>query len=155
MKDKDGLAEKPLAGVGDYVLATKYDDGDPCDHFYVGFVSGYTHHGRYLVADNHGQSQRANGFRRAEKITDAEGRRLIGMMGEIGDVRGRSLWWHLAKIRGEENPDDPCEDDDARLRRLACEVLREMEALRDRRIPGREDVHRWCQMLNKGLDTEA
>jgi hypothetical protein len=88
----------PLA-VGEYVLATKYDDGDPCDHFFVGFVSGYTHHGRYLVVDNDGRSQRANGFRRAERITAEEGSALVAMFPDIGDKPGPSLWWHLDRIR--------------------------------------------------------
>lgn len=86
--------------IGDYVLATKYEDGDPCDHFFVGFVVGYTHHGRYLVADNQGASQRANGFRRVEKITEEEGRKLVEMIPTISDVPGKSLWLHLASIRG-------------------------------------------------------
>ncbi|MBK7092376.1 MAG: hypothetical protein IPH59_11765 [bacterium] len=88
------------AEVGDYVLATKYSDGDPCDHFYVGFVSGYTHHGRYMIVDNEGNNQRGNGFRRVEKLTDNEGRQLVGLMSSIGDRRGPSVWWHLSNIRG-------------------------------------------------------
>ena len=88
------------ADVGDYVLATKYNDGDPCDHFYVGFVSGYTHHGRYLIADNDGNNQRGNGFRRVEKITQEEGHKLVAMMPMIGDRIGPSVWWHLSEMRG-------------------------------------------------------
>lgn len=97
-----------MVEVGEYVLATKYEDGDPCDHFYVGFVSGYTNHGRYLVCDNDGVNQRANGFRRAEVISAEEGAKLVALMPYIGDKHGKSLWWHLGKIRGEENPHDPC-----------------------------------------------
>jgi len=85
--------------IGDYVLATKYEDGDPCDHFFVGFVSGFTAHGRFLIADSEGRNQRANGFRRAEVITTEEGRRLVEMIPEIGDTPGPSLWWHLDNIR--------------------------------------------------------
>ena len=88
------------AEPGDYVLATKYGDGDPCDHFFVGFVSGYPHHGRYLCVDNGGNNQRANGFRRVEKLTADEGQQLVEMMPAIGDRRGPSLWWHLSQIRG-------------------------------------------------------
>jgi hypothetical protein len=88
--------------VGDYVLATKYNDGDPCDHFCVGFVSGFTHHGRYLIVDNEGKQQRANGFRRAERLTDDEGRQLVELMPKIGDVPGPSLWSHLKRIRSKE-----------------------------------------------------
>lgn len=90
--------------VGDYVLATKYEDGDPCDHFYVGFVSGFTGDGRFLVVDNEGNEQRRNGFRRAEVITAEEGRKLCDLMPEIGDKPGNSVWWHLSRIRGVEQP---------------------------------------------------
>lgn len=88
------------AEVGDYVLATKYGDGDPCDHFYVGFVSGYTWHHRYMIVDNDGNNQRGNGFRRVEKLTADEGRQLVELMPSIGDKRGPSVWWHLSEIRG-------------------------------------------------------
>jgi hypothetical protein len=87
--------------VGDYVLATKYDEGDPCDHFVVGFVSGYTDHTppRYMIVDNEGHNQRCNGFRRAERITETEGRMLVEIFPQIGDKIGPSVWWHLSKIR--------------------------------------------------------
>ena len=88
------------AEVGDYVLATKYSDGDPCDHFCVGFVSGYTRHHRYLIVDNEGNNQRANGFRRVERMTDGEGRQLVALMPFIGYRCGPSVWWHLSNIRG-------------------------------------------------------
>jgi len=89
--------------IGDYVLATKYHDGDPCDHFFVGFISDVSckpNGVRFMVVDSEGRSQRANGFRRAERIAGEEGRELIAMFPEIGDKRGPSLWDHLAKIRG-------------------------------------------------------
>ncbi len=106
MKTENATPSTPVhahcyaAEVGDYVLATKYGDGDPCDHFYVGFVSGYTWHHRYMIVDNHGNSQRGNGFRRVEKLTADEGRQLVEMMPMIGDKRGPSVWWHLSQIRG-------------------------------------------------------
>lgn len=89
--------------IGEYVLATKYDDGDPCDHFFVGFVSEYTWHDRYIVVDNDGKSARANGFRRAEVITKEEGHALVAKFPEIGDRPGKSLWWHLNDIRQQSN----------------------------------------------------
>jgi hypothetical protein len=97
------IKEVSKANIGDYVLATKYDDGDPCDHFCVGFVSEIMRNGRYMIVDNDGNNQRFNGFRRAEKITDDEGRRLVEMMPEIGDTPGPSLWRHLDLIREEAN----------------------------------------------------
>jgi len=52
---------------GDYVLATKYSDGDPLDHWAVGFYDGTTEHmrPRHHVIDGDGQRFRVNGFRRA------------------------------------------------------------------------------------------
>jgi len=110
--------------LGDYVLATKYEDGDPCDHFVVGFVSGWTRHGRWLVEDAEGRNQRHNGFRRAARITDEEGRKLVAMMPQIGDIQGPSLWWHLAKMRGEQ----PVEGSDSRFNQ------REMEEAEGRQL---------------------
>ena len=100
-----GCRNKPKTapGVGDYVLATKYADGDPCDHFCVGFVQSVTedrnNDRRYNVVDDKGMSFRANGFRRAEKITKEEGHRLVDLFAEIGDRPGPSLWTHLHQIR--------------------------------------------------------
>lgn len=91
-----------MVDIGQYVLATKYPDGDPCDHFFVGWVSGYTWHERYLIVDNNGIEQRGNGFRRAEPITKDEGKQLVALAPLIGDKDGPSLWSHLAKIRGED-----------------------------------------------------
>jgi hypothetical protein len=48
---------------GAYVLATKYDDGDPGDAWAVGFYIGWEGD-RHLVGDEHGKSYRANGYRR-------------------------------------------------------------------------------------------
>lgn len=91
--------------IGDYVLATKYSDGDPCDHFFVGFVSGRTSHGRWHVVGGDGCLARGNGFRRVEKITPSEGRALVGLMPVIGDVPGRSVWDVLDDIRSAEPTD--------------------------------------------------
>jgi hypothetical protein len=97
---------------GDYVLATKYDDGDPCDQFCVGFyrnpLTQYTKV-RHDIVDSDGNLFRGNGFRRAEVITQEEGSALIALFPEISDKPGKSLWWHLDTIRGVPNPYDPCE----------------------------------------------
>lgn len=87
--------------IGDYVLATKYQDGDPCDHFCVGFLMGYdTKKGRYMVVDHDGNLFRSNGFRRAEKISPEEGRKIVEIMPTIENIPGLSLWAHLEEIRG-------------------------------------------------------
>ena len=65
---------------GDYVLATKYADGDPGDQYAVGFFDSMLPKmggDRYMVVDNGGKQFRGNGFRRCEPITDAEGRWMI------------------------------------------------------------------------------
>lgn len=99
------VSTKRKVAIGDYVLSTKWSDGDPCDHFYIGFVSGYTNHkpARYMVTDGAGNEQRGNGFRRAEVITGDEGRKLVGISKEIGDKVGPSLWWHLREIRNKQD----------------------------------------------------
>lgn len=92
---------------GDYVLATKYDDGDPCDHFCVGFYRDPLVKGtniRHNIVDSDGNLIRGNGFRRAEVITKEEGEALVALMPKIGDKPGKSLWWHLDMIRGVPNP---------------------------------------------------
>jgi hypothetical protein len=64
---------------GDYVLASKYDDGHLGDHWFVGWFEGMTDHvePRYDVVDNDGELARGNGFRRAERITPFVGKTLI------------------------------------------------------------------------------
>lgn len=57
---------------GDYVLATKYNDGDPGDQWCVGFFDHYED-GRYYVVGGDGRQFRANGFRRAERISEERG----------------------------------------------------------------------------------
>jgi len=83
---------------GDYVLATKYDDGDPCDHFCVGFFRGMLCGDRYMVEDDKGQLFRANGFRRCERIDDRTGAVICRAVPIIGDKRGKSLWWWASHI---------------------------------------------------------
>lgn len=102
---------------GTYVLATKYDDGDPGDHYAVGFYAGCYDHfteTRYLVNDADGNPFRANGFRRCEPVSKEEGERLIasfpelkpltvkeGGPGEDDQLVGESVWDRLAAIRAE------------------------------------------------------
>jgi len=102
--------------IGDYVLATKYFDGSPMDHFAVGFCAGYFENYasgiRYDIINSTGKPFRGNGFRRAEKITVDEGTRLLKLFSKIGGKPGKSLWWHLARLRGIINPYDSCEYSD-------------------------------------------
>lgn len=90
--------------IGDYVLATKYADGDPCDHFCIGFIkSFYVLYGqiRFIVVDSDGNPFRATGFRRVKRISSQEGSELLKLFPEIGNIPGRSLWSHLNRIRKE------------------------------------------------------
>lgn len=103
--------------IGDYVLASKYSDGDPGDHYCIGFYAGsYDHFGqtRHLVNDGEGKPFRANGFRRCEPISSEEGRRIIASFpdmkpleveerppGEDDRLVGKSVWDWLAEIRAE------------------------------------------------------
>lgn len=61
---------------GDYVLATKYNDGDPGDHYCTGFYVG-SFGDRHLVADSNGGLYRYNGFRRIEHVTPEEGTWMV------------------------------------------------------------------------------
>ena len=53
---------------GEYVLATKFSDGDPGDHWGVGFYDRLEN-GRHYIVDRAGQQIRGGGFRRAGRIT--------------------------------------------------------------------------------------
>lgn len=82
-------------GRGDYVLATKYTDGDPQDHWAVGFFTGMLPKGsgdRFMVADADGNQFRGNGFRRVKKISADRGSWLLEHKAEI-ELGTRSLWW--------------------------------------------------------------
>ena len=98
--DGAGSELTPLL-AGDYVLATKYSDGDPQDHWSVGFfhsmlpkAGGY----RFQVVDNEGNQFRGNGFRRAQTISENEGKWLLEHSREI-ESSGRSLWDWLDSLR--------------------------------------------------------
>jgi hypothetical protein len=107
---RDSLERKHAVEVGDYVLATKYSDGDPRDHFCVGFLSRIDGD-RCIVVDGYGIVVRPNGFRRAERITREEGDKLVAMFLEIADRPGPSLWEHLRRMREIiDGEDDEGED---------------------------------------------
>lgn len=76
---------------GDYVLATKYKDGDPKDHFCVGFFESMTWHGRYNIVMSDGTPFRHNGFRRAQKITPEVGKMIVDNI-QVIEQSDASLW---------------------------------------------------------------
>lgn len=61
---------------GTYVLATKWSDGDPGDHWAVGFYD-CERDGRHYVVDSNGNQLRGNGFRVARPIEPDVGHWLI------------------------------------------------------------------------------
>ena len=101
-----------LLEVGDYVLATKWHDGDPRDQWAIGFYSGILPKSsgeRHLVVDDGEQQFRANGFRRVKKISAERGRWILERRHDI-EQGTRSLWWWaracmtstaIAKAKGE------------------------------------------------------
>jgi len=78
---------------GDYVLATKFADGDPCDHFCVGFFRSKAFGDRFLVEDADGVLFRASGFRRCERISATIGDAIVDAMPLISDGVSASLWY--------------------------------------------------------------
>lgn len=82
---------------GDYVLATKYSDGDPGDHWVVGFYDRQAGD-RHCVVDALGRSFRANGFRRVRKINGERGRWMLDRRQDI-ELSTRSVWsWVRCKM---------------------------------------------------------
>lgn len=63
--------------IGDYVLATKYADGDPGDPWALGFYDGIRYGDRHMVKDAAGNQIRHNGFRRVARIRQDVGRWLL------------------------------------------------------------------------------
>lgn len=80
---------------GDYVLATKFSDGDPRDHWCVGFFDSILHYkteDRYQVVDDDGNQFRGNGFRRIKKIDPVIGAYILNNKSKI-TYSNKSLWW--------------------------------------------------------------
>jgi hypothetical protein len=99
-----GEAGRVSLKEGDYVLATKFADGDPCDQFCVGFVTRINDiDGRVFVVNGDGVSFRANGFRRAEVISPEEGAAIVAAMPQFCDKPGPSLWKRLQGIRAAKD----------------------------------------------------
>lgn len=73
----DGASERDQAPQkGDYVLATKYADGDPGDAWALGFYD-CERGGRHYVVDGKGRQIRGNGYRRVGRIRRDVGRWLL------------------------------------------------------------------------------
>ena len=73
---------KPPLNIGDYVLATKWNDGDPNDMWALGYYNGETD-GRHYVLDAMGMNLRANGFRRVARIRPDVGHWLLNDAAQV------------------------------------------------------------------------
>lgn len=89
---------------GDYVIATKYSDGDPYDHWFVGFYSHQTGD-RHHVVDNMGKMPRQNGFRRIQKIDEPIGRWFVENKDNIHNMT--TSIWDLLELKLKETHPAP------------------------------------------------
>lgn len=85
------MSSPSLPCKGDYVLATKWGDGDPNDQWCVGFFDREDD-GRFYVVDNAGNQFRATGFRRVKKISQRRGEFILRNKEQVIS-HNRSLWW--------------------------------------------------------------
>lgn len=94
--------------IGDYVLASKYTDGDPRDQWCLGFYAGLTNAQkynppRYDVKNVNGEQYRGNGFRRVEKISRRRSAFILQNKSEI-ESGNKSIWyWKRCKIFNEKS----------------------------------------------------
>lgn len=87
--DEGRLEPTVMPAVGDYVLATKWSDGDPGDPWALGFYAGELDMGnasekvkmapRYLVNDSSGKTIRPNGYRRVARVRKDVGAWLLNV----------------------------------------------------------------------------
>lgn len=94
-----------LIPIGSYVLATKYADGDPGDHFAIGYYREKYIHGiqtRYVVVDIKGLPFRANGFRRIARIGASRGNWIIAHFALIERMKDRFSVWHWHRASWDE-----------------------------------------------------
>jgi len=87
---------------GDYVLATKFSDGDPSDRWVIGFFS-HVLQDRYMVVDARGQLFCRIGFRRIKKISRERGEWLLANRIRI-EFSNTSMWrWVNSKMDHQES----------------------------------------------------
>ena len=89
---------------GDYVIATKFDDGDIHDHWCVGIYDHLMDQydpPRHHIVDGCGNPFRNNGFRRCEKIESAVGEKLVEMMPLIDTYSDGCVWDILENVRSQ------------------------------------------------------
>ena len=97
LRDKWSARSPLRIKEGDYVVATKYADGDPADHFCIGFYDGSFRHfseTRHLVVDGEGKQFRNNGFRRVAKVSVERGTWMVEHLALIKRMGHRFGVWH-------------------------------------------------------------
>lgn len=79
---------------GDYILASKYSDGHPQDHWCIGIFDSMTAHTppRYNISDYSGSFFRGNGFRKVKKISAKRAAYILENKKKI-EESGKSIWW--------------------------------------------------------------
>jgi hypothetical protein len=108
-----------MPAIGDYVLATKWSDGDPGDPWALGFYAGELEMGndrceikmapRHLVNNSAGQSIRPGGYRRVARIRKDVGAWLLNVAAkqlEMSPPGTVNLWTMLTPdaFDGVEDP---------------------------------------------------
>ena len=77
------VEQSVMPAVGDYVLATKWHDGDPGDPWALGFYAGLDmllpSSPRHMVHDSAGNNSRAGGFRRVARVRKDVGSWLLNV----------------------------------------------------------------------------
>jgi hypothetical protein len=79
--------------IGDYVLATKWSDGDPGDPWAIGFYAGVEFGDRHMVKDSTGKNIRPNGYRRVGRITADIGAWLLANADTLERAPGKINLW--------------------------------------------------------------
>lgn len=105
VRDKWSSDKHRSLSKGDYVVATKYNDGDPGDQFCIGFYDiFYDHYGsiRHLVVDSNGKQFRHNGFRRVAKVGAKRGEWMVRNVAVIELLRDRYSVWHWYRASWKE-----------------------------------------------------
>lgn len=110
-EDVNNTNENPE--VGDYVLATKFSDGDPGDAWALGLYAGqmleYTPP-RHDVVNSEGKSIRHNGFRRVARVRKDVGAWLLNVAAkqlEKSPPGTVNLWTMLTPAAFDVRPEPP------------------------------------------------
>jgi hypothetical protein len=143
------VVEPVMPAIGDYVLATKYSDGDPGDPWALGFYAGELDMGntrydikvapRYLVNDSSGATIRGNGYRRVARVRKDVGAWLLNVAAkqlEQSPPGTVNLWTMLTDVAfdlGSEQQAEPVVEPVVEsVRDLAHE--KEMRELQQRQV---------------------